>query len=236
MSFVRMMIDNRSIRYISKELSLSTATVFNWRHKVLSSFAEVFQQEFKGVVETDDVFIRFNQKGRRKHYRTVKKKAGVSDNQVAIMMVTDRYKNMDMKVAKLGRINVEDMNRVIDLGRLNENNIVCSDMHRTIESFFKTIGIKHIQIKSSVGEYVKDKIYNVNRLNGMVSEFRRWMKGSFISVATKYLQNYLMWFITNKTLEGQKGYEEILMYSMKDAMTYDRHKKIESRYQLFLDY
>jgi len=61
--FIELMLDSKSIRYISNELGLSTKTVFEWRHKVLSSFDNLYKKEFKGIVETDSVFFRFSQKG-----------------------------------------------------------------------------------------------------------------------------------------------------------------------------
>ena len=65
--FINLMFESKCIREISKTLGLSTKTVFEWRHKVLSSFDEIFTKEFRGVVETDDIYLRFNQKGIKKN-------------------------------------------------------------------------------------------------------------------------------------------------------------------------
>lgn len=60
--FIELMIDSKSIRFIANELNLSTKTVFDWRHKVLIAFNTLFTKQFNGIVEMDDVNIRFNQK------------------------------------------------------------------------------------------------------------------------------------------------------------------------------
>jgi transposase-like protein len=67
-AFVELSLESKSIRYISKKLSLSVPTVFDWRHKLLSSLSEIFSKEFHGIVEMDDVMVRLNQKGRRKDF------------------------------------------------------------------------------------------------------------------------------------------------------------------------
>lgn len=236
MSFVRMMLDNRSIRYIAAELHLSTTTVFNWRHRLLSSLEETLNTQFKGIVETDDVFMRLNQKGRRKGYFKIEKKRGVSDNQVAIVVMADRYRSLDMKVTKLGRIKVEDMKRVVNKSRLNKDNIVCSDMHPTIEAYVKELKLKHEQIKVSAGEHSRDGIYHVNKVNSLTSEFKRWVGRNFVNVSTKYLQNYLNWFEMRKSFTTDEAFEAFLEHSLRNDEAYIKSKNIEDQYQLLLTY
>lgn len=92
MSFIKLMLENKTIRYIAKELNLSTATVFTWRHRVLSSFDKTLIRKFEDIVETDDIMFQFNQKGRRKDFKKItKKKRGVSNQKVSVMVTTDRY-------------------------------------------------------------------------------------------------------------------------------------------------
>lgn len=238
MSFIKLMLDNKSIREISKQLHLSTATVFNWRHRVLCSFEETFKRKFKGVVETDDVFIKFNQKGRRKNFKNIeKKKRGVSDQQVAVMVLADRYKTLDMRTTKLGRIKLSDLNRVIDKSRLNEDNIICSDMHPTIEGFVKSINLPHVQIKATAHQHIKDGLYHVNKVNSLASELKRWLNRNFINVSTKYLQNYLYLFEMQQIMKNDDSkLDFFLKHSLTDEKAYRRRKETEARYEQFLTY
>jgi len=232
-SFVKLMLDNKTIREISVQLHLSTTTVFNWRHRVLSSFENTLTQSFKGIVETDDVFLRFNQKGRRKNFRKIATgKKGI----VAVIVTADRYRTLDMRVAKLGRISVSDLERVVNVDRLNPDNVVCSDMHPAIGRFFKSLNMKHVRFKSSAKHYVKDKVYHVNKVNSLTSELKRWLYGSFKNVSTKYLQNYLNWFEMVQALQGKEELENFLTYSLQDDKTYARRKEIGKTYEKLLTY
>ena len=236
-SFAKMTLENRTIRDTAKRLHLSTATVFSWRHRLLDSLDEIFTREFKGIVETDEVYLNFNQKGRRKQFvRKEKKKRGISRQKVAVMVTADRYKTLDMRNTKLGRINVADLERVIDKKRLNDDNIICSDMHPTIERFVKQLKLKHVQLKSSARHYSKEKIYHVNKVNSLASELKRWLHGNFKNVSTKYLQNYLSLFKVQQILSGDEKLEGLLKYSLKDDTTYSRRKRAEEKYQEFLKY
>ena len=51
------LLSGYSIRKSAKETGISIQTSFDWRHKLLSSFSSVSVEEFKGIVESDDLFF-----------------------------------------------------------------------------------------------------------------------------------------------------------------------------------
>lgn len=241
MSFLRLMLENKPIRYIAKQLHLSTKTVFLWRHRVLDAFQNIFQKKFKGIVETDDIYLPFNQKGRKNDFFGIRrkkmrnaKKRGISNQLVSVMVWADRYQTLDMQKVKLGRITKADLDRTTNLDRLNDNNIICSDTHRSIESFVKTLHLKHVQIKAGAKEYVKEGLYHIQKVNSLASQFKRWLNKNFISVSTKYLQNYLSWFKMTQILNETNTLENFISYSLQDIDTFYRAKNVENNYQQFL--
>ena len=125
---LELMLENKSIREMSKILEVSTKTVFEWRHKILISLESIFTRDFKGIVEMDDIYLNFNQKGR-----------------------------------KIGRI-IFDYKRVIDESRLNDDNIICYDSHRSITSYISELGLKHKTINVNKGEHVVEGIYHVQKV------------------------------------------------------------------------
>ena len=48
----------------------------------------------------------------------------------------------------------------------------------------------------------------------MIGRLRRWIKFSFKNVATKYLQNYLNWFMILEIFKGVKNPEDNFLNSM----------------------
>lgn len=51
---------------------------------------------------------------------------------------------------------------------------------------------------------MKDKIYHVQKVNQAARSMKEWMDG-FNGVSTKYLQNYLSWFIVMGSQIGLKS-------------------------------
>lgn len=193
------LLSGYSIRKSAKETGISIQTSFDWRHKLLTSFNSVSPKEFEGILESDDLFFTYSQKGDRNLDRPARKrgqpasKTGISNEKVAVIASCDRSGNKDFKVATLGRISKKDINNALE-GKLDKVNTICSDSHRSYTAFTKGIDIAHKKFNASKGQKIADKVYHVQNVNNMDKRLRQFMD-SFNGVATKYLQNYLNWFL-----------------------------------------
>ncbi|KAA6332867.1 hypothetical protein EZS27_018659, partial [termite gut metagenome] len=72
-------------------------------------------------------------------------------------------------------------------------NVLCSDSHPSIVAWALEKQLEHHTFMASK-QHVKDSCYHVQHINSMDNQYERWMK-RFVGVATKYLPNYLNWFI-----------------------------------------
>lgn len=241
--FIGLTIESKSIRKISGELGVSMQTVFDWRHKVLTAMEGVFTKDYKGIVEMDDYYTRFNQKGRRKkiikekQYNKYhkKNKRGLSNNQVSILFTTDRYGTIGADVLRIGKINLKSLKKTVETDRLNPDNIFCVDKDRSLISWLRDSKYKFEFINSSAKEYVKEGIFHVQHVNNLMQRYGKWIKDRFSSVSTKYLRNYLNYFKMMDILKGETNkVDELLRYSLIDGAAYERNLKHEWRYQRFI--
>ncbi len=193
------LLSGYSIRRSAKETEISIQTSFDWRHKFLTSFSVVSSEGFEGIVESDDLFFLYSEKGNRNLDRPSAKcgiktsKAGVSDEQVAVIATCDRSGNKDFKVVARGRISKKDLQRVLD-GKLDKAEALCSGSHRSYTVFVRGIKAQHKKFNASRGQRKTEQIYHVQNLNNMDKRLRNFMQ-PFHGVATKYLRNYLNWFL-----------------------------------------
>ncbi len=211
-TYLYCLLSGYSIRKSAKETGIAIQTSFDWRHKLLTSFSSVWVGGFEGVCESDDLFFLQSEKGNRNLDRKPRKrggkasKRGISNEQVAVIATCDRSGNKDMKVATTGRISKKDLDKVLQ-GKLSKVETLCSDSHRSYTAFAKSEKVEHKKFNASKGQRVKDKVYHVQNVNNMDMRLRKWI-GQFNGVATKYLQNYLNWFLVlekvkNSTLKLQ---------------------------------
>lgn len=200
------LLSGYSIRKSAKETGISIQTSFDWRHKLLTSFSSVSVEEFQGIVESDDLFFAYSEKGNRNLDREPRKrgekasKAGISNEKVAVIATCDRSGNKDFKVATTGRISKKDLDKVLK-GRLDKAQVLCSDSHRSYSAFTKSMDITHKKFNASKGQRAVEKVYHVQNVNNLDSRLRKFME-SFNGVATKYLQNYLNWFLVLEKIKN----------------------------------
>ena len=200
------LLSGYSIRKSAIETDISIQTSFDWRHKLLTSFSTVSVEEFKGIVESDDLFFAYSEKGNRYLDRKPKErgekasKAGISAEKVAVVATCDRSGNKDFKVATRGRISKKDLDNVLK-GKLDKADVLCSDSHRSYAAFAKENTIIHEKFNASKGLRTVNKVYHVQNVNNMDMRLRMFMD-SFNGVATKYLQNYLNWFLVLEKIKN----------------------------------
>ena len=152
------------------------------------------------------MFFAFSEKGNRHLDRKPKQrgekasKAGITNEKVAVIATCDRSGNKDFKVATRGRISKKDLDKILK-GKLDKAEVLCSDGHRSYDAFAKQNTIEHKKFNASKGQRAVEKIYHVQNVNNMDMRLRKFME-SFNGVATKYLQNYLNWFLVLEKIKN----------------------------------
>ncbi|MDX2359328.1 MAG: IS1595 family transposase [Crocinitomicaceae bacterium] len=264
--FIELMLESKSIREIALELKMGRQTVLDWRHKVLSAFNDSFTKEFMGIVETDDIPMVFNQKGRLStsgtfldEYRRTftwtnqygnresrrmdadrNRKRGISDEKVSVLLCIDRYGTIGARKLRKGRITIESVRRVFDneiFDRLNYGNVMVTDGSTAYRKVFRGKILGHQVLTTRKNQRVRG-FYHLNTLNNADGQFKKWLKGNFSSVATKYLDNYLMYFkmIAFVLRSSEDPDNEFLRLALADNKAYSRMKSLEESYQEFLTY
>ncbi len=117
--YLELMEQELSLDKIKKRMGINKKTAFDWRHKILSSLAKTGSGTFAGITESDDTFFLESSKGRKPEGRKPRKrggaakKRGISNEQVAVIVTADRNSEIDMTVARLGRIKKVDIANAI---------------------------------------------------------------------------------------------------------------------------
>jgi transposase-like protein len=235
-SYLDLLINSVSIRKAAKKLDLNISTVFTWRHKLLSALSVKNGSLFTGIVECDDKQLDISEKGNRKLERKSykrpsdrNKKRGVSNDKISVMVATDRANNITMKVAKQGRLDVKSIDGSIG-NYIQKSNILCSDSHQSIISWASSRGLEHHTFMASK-QHVKNKCFHIQYVNSVDNRFERWQK-QFYGVATKYLQNYLNWFVfLEKMKNSYDKYSELIKTVFENIHTISSFRKIQAQYE-----
>jgi len=234
--YISLVVESVSIRKASDQIGVNMKTIFDWRHKLLSSLAVLNGQAFSGIVECDDKQLDINNKGDRNLDRDPYKrpsdretKRGVSNDKVSIIVATDRKGSMTMQLAKIGRIDTESIEKAI--GELiSQENILCSDSHPSIIAWAKKKQLEHHTFVASK-HHIKDKCYHVQHVNSIDNRYERWVK-RFYGVSTKYLSQYLNWFVfLEKVKKSTTQTLDLAKNVAIDISTIRNYRLINDRYE-----
>ena len=194
--FCECMIEKLSIRKCAEICGISTHTAFDWRHKILDALQNM-QSDVKadGVAECDETFFRLSFKGCRhppresRHRGGLAKKRGLSEEQVCVPCVVNLNGLSIGKAANLGTPRVEDLKRVTD-GRIEEGSIMVTDSLRAYGKVAADNNLTHVMIPKNRHT---NGGFNIQTANAYHSELKWLIEHNFKGVATKYLNNYIVW-------------------------------------------
>lgn len=191
--FIECMIEGFSLRKCAELLhdEVTHVTLFYWRHKILAALKQNPIEPFQGIVEMDETYFLFSEKGKRNiSDRKPRKRGGkakyrgISNDQICVLVARDRQKMTFSGVLGHGRIRTPKLDDAIG-NYLSESNVLCTDSWRAFSSYAKSKGLDHYRFKSDGKQRVKG-IYHIQNVNSYHSRLKRWID-RFNGVATKYL-------------------------------------------------
>jgi len=230
-AYIHCLLSGFSIRKSATEVGISKETSFSWRHKLLTSFSHVLDGEFSGIVESDETFFLYSEKGSKSLNRkprqrgTSATKDGINDQHVAVITTIDRNGNKSLKVIKRGRISKEDVKKELDQ-KILPNSIFCTDGHPSYVGFAKDQPLQHKKIIASKGQKVIEKHYHLQNVNSLDSRLKKFM-AQFNGVSTKYLQNYLNWFLVLEKVKTKTNkLQTIAIIALSSNQVWSMYRKL----------
>lgn len=192
--FIECMLYGYSLRKSADIVGVSYVSLFYWRHKLLSALTESANLPFTGIVEMDETYFRYSEKGKKKLNRKSRKRGGgarpgITTDQVSVLVARDRVKNTFSKVSGRGRITVATVDKFIG-NLLSVDNIMCTDGWKPFKKYVRARGLKAYGFADF---RVFKGIYHIQNVNNYHSRLKKWMD-RFNGVASKYLDNYVAWF------------------------------------------
>ena len=202
-AYLQCMEDGLSIRKAAKRVGISIQTSFDWRHKVLEGLGQLHADKLEGIAEADEMFFMHSEKGRKNLDRPARKRAGkrISQDMVNVLVGVDRKGHLIAKNTGRGGLKREPLDKTLS-GKFAPGTILCTDGLSAFTGLAKREKLIHKQMVSSESRTLKNKAYHIQTVNATHTQIRTNM-AKFRGVATKYLQNYLNWFVAQKILKNK---------------------------------
>jgi len=227
MDYIKCMLEGKSLRACAKEVGISLPTSFKWRHKILAAIQGLERGiNFSGITETDELLMEYSEKGRK--FKTLEEKEQAMKTvhpNVAVLVMSDREGNLLFKHTGENKVQNSQIKEELKR-RVSENNLICFKPNEEFQEAVKESPSKKVLVMHKTTKGLS--IYSVNVAEKKITNFLVWMM-RFRGVATKYLQNYLMWFvIMNKYLKDkvESDIGRLLNLSSHDRWAWERYFKL----------
>jgi len=226
MDYLKCMLEGKSLRACAREVGISLPTSFKWRHKILSAIQGLEGGiSFSGIIEADELLMEYSEKGRRFKSLEEKEQAikTVHPN-VAVLVMTDREGNLLFKHTGDKRVQNEQIKEELKR-RTSENNLICIKPNEEFTKAVSESSTKKVLVRKQPKGLT---VYSTQVAEKKIKGLHIWMS-KFRGVATKYLQNYLMWFVVmNKYLKDEvvSDIGRLLNLSSHDRWAWERYLRL----------
>jgi transposase-like protein len=198
--YIECMNEKLTIQQSAERVGISYKTSFIWRHKILCTLKDTEPNLLEGIVEADDTYFRYSEKGSRNLKRKPRRRGSgnmtLNENKVPVVVATDRKGNSLLNVAGKGTVKRKQL-RTLMAGKFHPQAILCSDGANVYKGLAIQEGIQHVKSARLGRPIARYKAYNIQTVNQLQKDLKEYM-ARFNGVSTKYLQNYLYWFLLGK--------------------------------------
>ncbi len=194
-AYMQCLADSVTVRKAAETIHISKSTAFRWRHRFTHFMSRDVPKELNGIIEADETYFRFSEKGshhltRKPHKRGgFSLKPGISNDLVCVFTACDRSHHDLETVAGFGQVKGEWL--VNHFSKfVAKDSVLVTDGMKSYDYLCRKENISHIVVKSI--ERVRG-IFHIQHVNSYHHRLKEWIIGRFHGVATKYLNHYLSW-------------------------------------------
>ncbi len=214
--YINCMIAKHPLRKCARICGIHLATAFAWRHKILDALTNMMEGiKLDGVVECDETYELVSFKGTRPRNMPrpsrkrggVAEKRGLSQEQVCITCGVNLGHQSVGRISNLGKPSCKELASVLD-GHVAADSVMVTDSHRGYCKLADAYRVSHIRIPRK--KHVS-KGFNIQLVNSYHSELKRMINGRFKGVATKYLNNYVVYHNLVNFANGGEDEKEMVM-------------------------
>lgn len=194
-----------TLRETAEKCGIHRNTAFMWRHKVLNALREKEEQmmSLSGIVEADETYVLISSKGNHKNntnfrYANGRTKArkrggentkrGLSKELACVTCGVSRGSKVYSKVTGQGKVSADEIKDIFT-GIIKNESILCTDGATAYQQFAQE---NNLQLEELIGGKEVRGIYHLNTVNSYHSAIKKFID-RYYGVATKYLNNYLVW-------------------------------------------
>lgn len=233
--YIHCMVEKYPLRKSARICGISLQTAFYWRHKVLGALQNMMAEvELDGIVEADETYSTVSYKGHHRDFKlprsahrrgTPAGKRGLSKEQVCVPCGINLDGKSVAKISNLGKPSLKDLQKVLS-DKVAAGSVFVTDSLRPYQKLSLDMNLGHIRIprgRRSVGAF------NIQTVNSYHSRLKNLIVHRFKGVATKYLNNYLVYHnFVNFAKDTPANKEAVLLNFIRNTLCTIKSKEVSN--------
>ena len=195
-TFCECVMNKFPLRKCASICKINLHTAFNWRHKVLDALQNMHNSVvLNGIVESDETYFNLSLKGLRNLNRLPHERG--SSNHVRglskeIVCVPCSVNLNGLSIGRITNLGKPSYNNLMNFynNRIVEGSIFVTDSLNSYDPISHNMNLTHVKIPT--GRFTNGQ-FNIQRINSYHSELKNLTNFHFRGVATKYLNNYVVY-------------------------------------------
>ena len=234
--YIHCMIEKYPLRKCAAICGISLDTTIVRRKKNLDARQNMMNEvELDGVVQADETYSTVSYKGNHKSFKlprpshkrgTRATKRGISKEQVCVPCGINLDGKSVARISNLGKPSLKDLQKVLN-GRVAKDSLFVTYSLRPYQKLLLDMNLSHMRIprgKRTVGTF------NIQTINSYHSLLKNMIVHRFKGVATKYLNNYLVYHnFVNFAKDTVTNKETILLDYIRKTICTIRSADISKR-------
>jgi len=217
-NYLEGMLESKVLRQSAHDYGINLKTAFRWRHRFLQLPSELKARLLEGIVEADETFFAFSEKGNKHLNRRAKKRGKKTGKQGCakedwVPVLTARDRGTHTFEAILDSTSIQGIGKQL-AGKIEKDSIFCSDGYKSYIQFAQNNDLVHKRLNLSSGVRVIDKVFHIQNVNAYHSRLKNWIN-KFHGVATKYLDHYLGWF---RLIDTSRNHNKNNMFQLQQHL------------------
>lgn len=215
--YAKLMFSGMTIMECAKMLKINVATAFFWRHKILDSIFFLEDKEvLNGEIQIRDVYFHISNKGQKgkamvKRPNRFMRRIDLKDSISVLCLIDNDNKVVVDPICK-------DVFWLYGVKDWLDNRIELTSNANFISSVMK-FNNNNLAIKIFNNKIRKGKPEETMVGRNLGVKLEKWIGKKFKGVATKYLNNYLVWF-KYYMADSFKTYKEFLSQKLNILMSF----------------
>ena len=187
-----------SVRKTAKALGISVDKSFRWRHRALQGVIGHQPQAVAGILEVDETYMRYSEKGSRHLTRPARRRGGGCKGEWRqakhwVPVLVGRARGQPYILDKvLERVDEQHAVAALKGAVAPGQTLVCTDGHAAYRRLGELLEVETGRFLTRHHGHVR-QTFHVQNVNNYHEQIKTWIQRKLRGVATKYLPNYLAW-------------------------------------------